>query len=157
MHKTLHKTFSVTAAAVGLVLLGCGDDTGSGPTLRTTTVAFTYDAPTATNPDIAAAFPECVQGVARTHIHPSWHGFAHIDLTAQGERGWAITFTDVPVGVDLNIQIGDPNACATEPGGFSTENVFANGVLLTRVAPTPGDEAVPSLVLRVAADGTVTP
>ena len=161
----MYRTCQVIATAVNLVLVavssaGCGAENGSGPTPpmpETTTVAFTYDAPTATDPNIAAAYPDCVRGVASTHIHPSWREFAHVDLTSQGERGWTLTFTDVPVGAELTIQIGDPNACAARPDGFSTENVYANGVLLTRVVPTPGRETEPALALRVAADGTVTP
>ena len=48
-------------------------------------------------------------------------------------------------------------ACATDPNGASTENVFANGILLTDIVGTPGNGTEPGLAFTVAADGTVTP
>ncbi len=145
--------------AAGLVLLGCQSDGASGPLpAGQATVVISYDAPTAIDSSVAAAFPDCVSGVEFTHIHPSWRGYATIALTPQGERGWTSTFADVPVGEEVTIQIGDPNSCGTETHGYSTQHVFANGVLLTHVVGTLGsDDDPPALTLQVAADGTVTP
>ena len=141
------------------LLAGCGgdDDGPSGPTSpRTTTVQFVYVAATTTDPQVAAQFPNCVNGVGRTHIHPSWRGYPVVFLTAAGDR-WNITFTDVPVGSENRIRISDPNVCAQNPTGASTQNVFANGVRLTRIVDTPGSGIEPGLAFQVDANGTVTP
>ncbi len=142
-----------------LAVLGCGDDP-SGPEPSgavTVTVQFVYAASTATDPEVAANFPQCVQGVSVTHIHPSWRGYPAIPLTAVGAERWEISFSDVPVGGEQRIRISDPNTCALNPTGASTEGVSANGTLLTRIVDTPGSGIEPGLAFRAAADGTVTP
>ncbi len=132
-------------------------DNGGGGGGATATVLFAYEAPTAVDPAVAAQFPRCVNGVGRTHIHPSWRGFSRIDMTAVGSDRWEIRFTDVPTGLDQSLRISDPNACRSDPNGASTANVFANGVRLLRVVGTPGNGTEPGLAFRVAAGGTVTP
>ena len=140
------------------ILLGlpaCGDDsTGS---LGSATVVFSYMAPTATDPAVAAMFPQCVQGVNVTHLHAGWRDFQAFALTAMGPDRWEITLIDVPVGSEQRIRISDPNACALNATGASTEGVSANGTVLTRVVNTPGSGIEPGLAFEVAADGSVTP
>ena len=85
------------------------------------------------------------------------YDFSRIDMTAVGSDRWEITFSDVPVGFEQRIRISDPNTCATDPNCASTQNVFANGVLLTRVVDTPGNGTEPGLAFAVATDATVTP
>lgn len=149
------------AGVIVATALGCGGGGGGGsglPTSGTTTsVEFRYLAATAIDEDVQAAFPQCVSGVARTHIHPSWRSFDRINLMAMGAGEWRIAFNDVPVGIEDRIRISDPNACDTDPNGASTENVRANGVLLVRVVTTPGNGLEPGLAFAVAADGVVTP
>lgn len=62
----------------------------------------------------------------------------------------------MPVGSEQRIRVGDPNTCAENPTGASTEDVTANGVLLTRIVDTPGSGIEPGLAFSAAADGTVT-
>ena len=97
-----------------------------------------------------AQFPNCVNGVRPTHVHPGWRQFAREVLPAFPPDRFEITFTDVPVGSRQSLRISDPN-------GASTQNVFANGILLTDVVGTPGNGTEPSLAVAVTADGTVTP
>ena len=149
---------SVVAAGAAVALAACGGEDPSGPSgpVRAT-VQFVYAAPTQVDPDVAAQFPQCVQGVGRTHIHPGWRNFARIDMQAVGAERWEITFEDVPVGEEQRIRISDPNTCAQNPTGASTEGVSANGVTLTRIVDTPGTGTEPGLAFTVSADGTVTP
>ena len=146
-------------AALFVALMGCGSGGGSTPTSpsQQATVTFSYLAATALDPAIQQQFPQCANGVEHTHIHPSWRGFSRINMTAVGSNRWEVTFTDVPVGAEQRIRISDPNACDTDPNGASTQNVFANGVLLTRVVDTPGNGTEPGLAFAVSADGTITP
>ena len=74
-----------------------------------------------------------------------------------GPDRWEITFTDVPVGSEQRIRISDPNTCALNETGASTEGVSANGTVLARVVDTPGNGIEPGLAFEVAADGSVTP
>ena len=121
------------------------------------TVVFSYIAPTATGPAVAAMFPQCVQGVNVTHLHAGWSDFQAFPLTAMGPNRWEITFINVPVGSEQRIRISDPNTCALNATGASTEGVSANGTLLTRVVDTPGTGIEPGLAFEVAANGSVTP
>ncbi len=148
---------SCLATVLAVLALGCSSG-GSGPTNppATATVTFVYFAATEVDPAVRQQFPGCVQGVGRTHIHPSWRSFARIDLTPRGADRWEITFADVPVG-ENRIRVSDPNACARDPNGASTRDVFANGVRLTRVVDTPGNGVEPGLAFSVTASGTVTP
>lgn len=142
-------------ALVALIAVtGCGDDEEAPATPPHATVSFEYVAPTATDPRVAAQFASCVTGIERTHLHPSWRGFARIDLIAAGDR-WTVTVSDVPVGVRHRFRINDPNVCPENPTGAVTRGILANGVPLTGVVETPGPE--PGLAFTVAADGTVTP
>ena len=153
----------VTAVALWVVTLivsaaacGGGDDSPTAP-IRPATVTITYRAATAIDPAVPAQFPSCVNGVSPTHVHPGWRGFAREILPAFPPDRFEITFTDVPVGSRQSLRISDPNACAIDPNGASTQNVFANGVLLTDVVGTPGNGTEPGLAFTAAADGTVTP
>lgn len=149
----------VGALALALLVLGCdgGEDATEPPAATRATVEFTYEAPTSIDPVVAQRFPNCVQGVGQTHIHPGWRDFARFDMTAVGADRWEISFADVPVGSEQRIRVSDPNVCADNPTGAATANVMANGVLLTRIVDTPGAGTEPGLAFTVAADGTVTP
>ena len=144
----------ISLALLVIGLPACGDD--SVGSLGSATVVFSYMAPTTTDPAVAAMFPQCVQGVNVTHLHAGWRGFQAFALTAMGPDRWELTFTDVPVGSE-RIRISDPNACALNATGASTEGVSANGTVLTRVVDTPGSGIEPGLAFEVAADGSVTP
>lgn len=145
-------------ALASALLAGCSGDGDSGPTApRTATVQFVYLASTTVDPAVRAAFPNCVNGVGRTHIHPSWQGYRLVAFDAQPPDRFTLTFTDVPIGTENRIRVSDPNACDTHVTGASTVGVFANGVLLTRIVDTPGTGIEPGLAFRVSAEGTVTP
>ena len=151
--------------AIGLLLAtvaaasscSSGDPAAGVMSSATVQVEFVYLASTVTDPAVSAQFPFCVGAVGLTHIHPSWHGFSRTNMTAAGAGSWEITLGDVPVGQGLRIRISDPNACSTDPNGASTDNVFANGTLLTRIVSTPGNGQEPGLAFDVASDGTVSP
>jgi hypothetical protein len=128
------------------------------PTPSTTaTVRFIYRASTAPRTDLPAAAQGCVQGVGRTHIHPSWRSFARIDMTPVGGDRWEISFSDVPTDARQSIRVSDGNVCDENPTGAATRNVFANDVLLTQVVPTPGSGTEPGLAFSVSSNGRVTP
>ena len=153
--------FSSLTFLSGLLLANCGGGGGggnSGPTApqQTVTVQFVYVAATTTDPAIAAQFPDCVRGIGPTHLHPSWRGYPAVALTRGTDR-YTLTFGDVPVGTENRIRISDPNACDTHVTGASTENIFANGVLLTRIVDTPGTGIEPGVGFTVDANGTITP
>ena len=101
--------------------------------------------------------PQCVQEVNVTHLHAGWREFQVFALTAMGLDRWEITFSDVPVGFEQRIRISDPNTCASNATGASTEGVLANGTLLTRIVDTPGNGIEPGLAFEVAPDGRITP
>ena len=98
---------------LALVLIGCdtGDGSPTAPSAQTATVRFDYRASTSLNPILTPASPTCVSAVGHTHIHPSWRGFARVDMQAVGADLWQITFTDVPVDERLSIRISDANVC----------------------------------------------
>lgn len=135
--------------------LACSSDGPTAPNGGPATVQFRYLAATAIDPAVQAQNPNCVAAAGNTHIHPSWHEFARIDMNA-GNGEWTITLDDVPTGQDLSIRISDPNVCAQNATGAATENVFANGVRLTRIVPTPGSGTEPGLAFAVDAAGNVT-
>lgn len=114
-------------------------------------VTFVYKASTERNLEVA----DC--GVGETHIHPSWQSYEKVNFTAYGPMEWRRTFSGVPVGERLRIRVSDANHCDRDPNGASTENVFANGVLLTKIVDTPGTGIEPGLSLLVEEDGTVRP
>lgn len=69
---------------------------------------------------------------------------------------WEITFENVPTDGEQRIRISDPNVCAMNSTGASTEGVMANGVTLNRVVDTPGSGIEPGLAFSVSPDGIVT-
>jgi hypothetical protein len=138
-------------AAVGLaVLTGCGEPEEAPPPKRAE-VTFVYKASTERN----LAVPDC--GVGDTHLHPSWQSYKAVDFFPNGPMEWLLTLSSVPVGERLRIRVNDANSCDRDPNGATTENVFANGVLLTKVVDTPGNGIEPGLSFLVEEDGTVTP
>ena len=144
-------------ALAAVFLVAC--DGSGGPTSPSAgaTVRFDYRAPTAVSPDLPPSRQSCVNGVGRTHIHPSWRNFTRIDMQADGTQLWHITFTDVPIAERVSIRVSDPNVCAENATGAATRNVFANDVRLVEVVPTPGTGTEPGLAFTVNAGGAVTP
>lgn len=143
--------------SLAALILACDADDPNGVGLGVSTVEFVYLASTSIDPAVQNASPSCVSGVGVTHIHPSWRGFARVDMRAATSDRWEIGFDDVPVDDFLRIRISDPNVCADNPTGAATQNVSANGVALTDIVDTPGSGIEPGLGFSVAADGTVTP
>lgn len=135
---------------------GCGDDAADSAASLRASVVIAYEASTVIDPQVAAGFPACVEGVRRTHLHPGWRGFAGVDMSDEGGR-WTATFADVPVGSRQRFRINDPNVCDEHPTGAVTRDVFANGVLLTEIVDTPGSGVEPGFSFAVAEDGAVTP
>jgi hypothetical protein len=142
---------AVLGAGLGLAMLtGCGEPEVVAPPPGVE-VIFLYKASTERNFDI----PDC--GVGNTHIHPSWWDYTKVDFISYGPMEWRRLFSNVPVGERLRIRVSDPNYCDRDPNGATTENVFANGVQLTKVVSTPGNGVEPGLSLFVEEDGTVRP
>lgn len=139
---------------------GCGnsdDGPGGNPVPQTATVQFIYVAATSLDPLVASNFPQCVNGVGRTHLHAGWRQFAAQNMVAAGNDQWQLTYNDVPINRDVSFRINDPNGCDTDPNGAVTADIFANGVRLTRIVGTPGNGTEPGLTFRVSAAGVVTP
>ena len=152
-------SLSLWVAPVILVLAACGgsDSSPSGPAAMVATVQFVYRASTVSRTDLPPSTQPCVQGVGRTHIHPSWRNFARIDMQAVGSDRWEIAFNDVPIELRQSIRVSDGNVCDENPTGAATRNVFANDVLLTQIVPTPGSGTEPGLAFTVNRSGVVTP
>lgn len=140
-----------------VLAVACGSEDVLPPGAGLVNVAFVYEASTSIDPAVEAAHPQCVDGVGQTHIHPSWRNFARFDMNVAAVDRWEITLGDVPAGSTQRIRISDPNTCALNSTGASTDNVFANGVHLTNIVDTPGTGIEPGLSFTVDAGGTVTP
>lgn len=150
----------IAVAAVLAVSAACGGDNAPAsptPAAGTAAVRFAYRASTAPRTDLPPSTRDCVQGVGRTHIHPSWRGFNRFDMTPAGADRWEIAFSDVPVNARQSIRVSDGNACDENPTGAATRNVFANDVRLVEVVPTPGSGTEPGLAFAVDSNGRVTP
>ena len=156
---------SLGVAAALALTSGCGAQTSpTSPTIvsgsntaAAATVRFVYRAATSPRTDLPASAQSCVQGVGRTHIHPSWRSFNRIDMTPVGADRWEITFNDVPTNARQEIRVSDGNVCDENPTGAATRSVFANDVLLVEIVPTPGSGIEPGLAFTVSSDGRVTP
>lgn len=154
----VHRFALAVAALAGAA--GCsGDPASTSPTMgsSTATVRFAYRASTTPRADLPPSARECVQGVGRTHIHPSWRSFARIDMTPVGGDRWEIAFADVPTNARQSIRVSDGNACDENSTGAATRNIFANDVLLVEIVPTPGSGIEPGLAFGVSPNGRVTP
>lgn len=148
----------VVVAAALLFAAGCEKSAPTSPASSgTAVVRFVYRASTAPRTDLPAAAQECVRGVGRTHIHPSWRNFDRFDMTPVGADRWEMTFNDVPTTARQAIRVSDGNVCDENATGAATRNVFANDVLLVQVVPTPGSGTEPGLAFTVSPDGRVTP
>jgi hypothetical protein len=145
------------ALPVVLVLLGaCGGGGGGAPTR--VAVSFTYDAPTAVDPNAALLAPACVAAVGPTHMHASWQAYAMVEMVANGPNQWTLTYADVPVGAQVYFRVNDPNLCPLSVGGAATAGVRANSVLLSNVVQTPGGFGPEAgLAFTVDGQGNVTP
>jgi hypothetical protein len=146
------------AAVFALAAAACSNEGApASPSAGAATVRFVYRSATTPRTDLPPSARDCVQGVGRTHIHPSWRAFDRIEMTPVGADGWESAFSDVPVNVRQSIRVSDGNACDENPTGAATRNVFANDVLLIDVVLTPGSGIEPGLAFTVALDGRVTP
>lgn len=88
---------------------------------------------------------ECL---GQVHFHPSWWGFAQVNMADVGSDTWAILFQTVPIGRHT-LRIDAPPEC-----GAGAATVTANGTPLTdRVPAKRGIE----LGFTLHADGSVTP
>jgi len=124
------------------LVAGCGGGTTlpTGPSPVASAVEFHYEVSGA--PAGALAL-DCV---GRVHLHPSWWGFAQVNMADVGSDTWAILFESVPVGRHT-VRVEVPPECGTG-------EVSANGTMLTdRVPSKRGVE----LGFTVHADGSVTP
>ena len=92
-------------AFAAVVLVACNGGGGPASPSAGATVRFDYRAPTAVSPDLPPSTQSCVNGVGRTHIHPSWRNFTRIDMQAEGSQLWHITFTDVPIDERLSCAV----------------------------------------------------
>lgn len=147
---------------LALTALGCGggsdmSPTSPGPSAPRATVRFVYRARTTPRTDLPPSLNSCVNGVGRTHIHPSWRSFILVPLNATGPEQWEITFDDVPVDMRQAVRVSDGNVCDENPTGAAMRNIFANDVLLTGIVTTPGSGPEPGLAFTVDASGRVTP
>lgn len=148
------------AAVIAFGIVACGGrttPTSPAPTNFRTTVRFVYRASTIPRTDLSPSARACVEGVGRTHIHPSWRNFDRFEMTPVGTDRWETGFVDVPVNTRQSIRVSDGNACDENPTGAATRNVFANDVRLVDIVPTPGSGTEPGLAFTVSADGRVTP
>jgi hypothetical protein len=136
------------------VALSCSASSPVAPGTPRTTVLFVYHASTLPDPTLPPSTDNCQRFVGSTHVHPSWRNFQVTALTAVGTDRWEVTLNDVPVGPRNSIQVADANACLTDPDGWVTQNVTANGTALVDVIQAGGGRA---LAFTVAADGRVTP
>lgn len=160
----MRRTVSLgVGAMLAISAVACGGSsapaspTPTAGTAGTAGVRFVYRGSTAPRTDLPPSARDCVQGVGRTHIHPSWRGFDRIDMTPVGADRWEIAFSDVPVSARQSIRVSDGNACDQNATGAATQNVFANDVRLVEIVPTPGSGIEPGLAFTVTADGRVTP
>lgn len=153
------RTRALLVSLAVMLVPACGDRSRAptAPGMITATVRFAYLASTTPRTGLPPSTSACVAGVGRTHIHPSWRGFARVDLAAAGAARWEITFADVPVNQRLAIRVSDGNVCDENPTGAATRDVLANDVRLVEIVPTPGSGTEPGLAFTVAPDGTVTP
>jgi hypothetical protein len=149
-----------TTVALALVLAaGCGEDTIPKPP-PTAVVSFLYvsqfpdECPNAHD---IGCFALCGHNMAPLGLQvvlPSW-GAHHLRLARDGPKRWQGTFFDVPVGVPLQVGVKDIDGCCFGTcQTFVFRDVFANGVLLTRVVQVDGSAA---LEFQVGPDGNVTP
>ena len=145
-----------------LVAAGCGDGDGGGGVIggNTAQVVLAYDAPTAVDPAVEAAFPDCFAAVGSAHVHPSWRGFGTVAMVAVGATRWEVTLSDVPCCVELVIGVNDPNRCSAANGIGSVSSDFsANGVTLSRMGSGPGgtDHDGTGFMFMADEDGDIFP
>ena len=159
MHRMVRRAGlpAVVAALVATAACGNGASPVSPVGTSAATVRFVYRASTSPRTDLPAVAQDCVRGVGRTHIHPSWRSFARIDMTPASADRWEIAFTDGPANARQSVRVSDGNVCDENPTGAATRNVFANDVLLVEIVPTPGSGTEPGLAFTVSLDGRVTP
>ena len=144
----------LAVGALAGVVWSCSASSPVAPGTPRTRVLFVYMASTSPDPNLPPSTDNCQRFVGSTHVHPSWRNFQVTALTAVGSDRWEVTLDDVPVGPRNSIQVADANACLTDPDGWVTRNVSANGTALVDVISANGGRA---LAFSVAADGRVTP
>ena len=152
--RRLRLSRALCGVIVLLALWSCSASSPVPPGTSRTTVQFVYRASTAPDPSLPPSTDNCQRFVGSTHVHPSWRNFQVTALTAVGTDRWEVTLDDVPVGPRNSIQVADANACLTDPDGWVTQNVFANGVAIVQVVQVGSGKA---LAFTVTADGRVSP
>jgi hypothetical protein len=146
------------AVVLSLAMLGCGGSDGpTSPTspTSTATVRIVFMGSTTRRTDLPASADACVNGVGRTHTHPSWRSFAGIPLEAAPPDRYEITFPDVPVNTRVSFRVNDQNACDENPTGAVTRNVFGNNIRLIQNTTTPGNGDEPGFAFTVAPNGNI--
>ena len=145
---------------IAVLLFACGGTDQMPPDskpLPRVTIRFDYRAPTMADPRIQEQFPECIEIVGMTHIHPSWRQFEAFAFMAEGTDLWTRTFDDVPAGWQ-RVRVSDQNACDTHRTGAVTDlAVEANGVVLSNLVGTPGSGTEPGFGFTVGEDGSILP
>jgi hypothetical protein len=121
--------------AAGIACSG-GNSLPTGPSPVTAEVEFRYVL--AGNPP--ASMDTNLPCAGQVRLHPSFWGFAQVNLTAVDSSTWAARFEEVPLGRHV-VRLTAPAVCA---GG----DLFANGVPLSK-----GSVAG----FAVLTDGSVTP
>jgi hypothetical protein len=137
-----------------MVCVSCSPEEPSRPTGAT--IEILYEAPTAKR-DGLDAFPDCVNSVVRTHLHPSWKGFPRVSMEVAGDQLWRATFQGMRPG-EYSIRVDDINLCGIAPSGTVTEpKVTVNGVRLERLVDTPSESGLrPGFAFVVGQLGTVS-
>ena len=85
-------------AVMSAALVACSDG-GTSPTspgAARATVRFDYRASTTVSPDLPPSTQVCINGVGRTHIHPSWRNFNRMDMQAVDAGLWQVTLVTSP-------------------------------------------------------------
>ena len=137
-------------------LAACGGDTPNGP--GRDAVVMSYRASTRPRTDLPPSAQACVTAAGETHVHVTWRNPDYFPLRAVAAERWELALNDAPVGQRLSLLIHDGNACASNPTGAATHDVYVNDVLLTQtVTVTTASGAEPGLAFSVDASGRVTP
>ena len=156
-------TLKAIRAAALVALAACGTEAPTPP--ATAVVIFAYesrfDAGCPAQADICYA--GCAHHLAPAGLQvlvPLW-GPDGVRMTEAGPGRWRAQLADVPTNVPLSVYVQDIQGCCVDPcnTGFQvTEDVFANGVRLTRVVRDglPGGIAA-AVQFVVQPDGSVQP
>ncbi len=155
---TAHPALFLSVACLAAIVSACGGGGPSTPTAvtPTATTAVTFEYRASTNLDPGVNFQTCTakQVTFGVHLHFIWIDWEERrSMLAVDDNLWRYSST-IPAGRTLNIALHDPNKCLEGDVYVSPQNLFANGVLLTRVVNV--DEGT-GLSFTVLADGSIQP